>query len=161
MLMSLPERVVVSAATLISVKCVIEPFSEIPCCQGIVPNEYRRPLHILLDDSRLDAPALGQQPHSAAVARDERTFRGRKRDVEAANCMFADDEQGPSKSHRDLSNSEEIFNVAGKDGWVNRIFGDMIKLSAGSLGHETAPRVGDALAIVVIFVARDLEGRLG
>jgi hypothetical protein len=33
-----------------------------------------------------------------------------------------------------------------------------MELSSGSLGHETAPRVGDALAIVVIFVARDLEG---
>ena len=72
--------------------------------------------------------------------------------------MFADDEQGPGKSDRDLSNSEEIFNVAWKDGWVNRIFGDMSKLSAGSLGHETAPRVGDALAIIVVFVAGDLEG---
>src|SRR6476620_9392310 len=158
MLMSLPERVVVSAATLISVKCVIEPFSEIPCCQGIVPNEYRRPLHILLDDSRLDAPALGQQPHSAAVARDERTFRGRKRDVEAADCMFADDEQGPGKSDRDLSDSEEVFDVARKDRWVNRILGDMNKLSAGSLGHEAAPRVGGAFAIVVAFVSGDLEG---
>jgi hypothetical protein len=72
--------------------------------------------------------------------------------------MFADDEQGPGKSDRDLSNSEEIFNVARKDGWVNRVFGDMIKLSSGSLGHETAPSVGDALAIVVVFVARDPEG---
>jgi hypothetical protein len=37
----------------------------------------------------------------------------------------------------------------------------MIKLSSGSLGHETAPRVGDALAIVVVFVARNLERQLG
>jgi hypothetical protein len=71
--------------------------------------------------------------------------------------MFAHDEQGPGKSHRDLSNSEKIFNVARKDGWVNRIFGDMVKLSAGSFGYETAPRGGDALAIVIVFVARNLE----
>jgi hypothetical protein len=36
----------------------------------------------------------------------------------------------------------------------------MIKFNSGSLGHETASRVGDALAIVVVFVARDLERRL-
>jgi len=36
----------------------------------------------------------------------------------------------------------------------------MIKLGAGSLGHETARRGGDALAIVVVLVARDLERRL-
>ena len=72
--------------------------------------------------------------------------------------MFADDEQGPGKSDRDLSDSEEVFDVARKDRWVNRILGDMIKLSAGSLGHETAPRVGDALArVVVLLVARNLE----
>jgi hypothetical protein len=37
----------------------------------------------------------------------------------------------------------------------------MMELSSGSLGHETASRVGDALAIVVVFVARNLERRLG
>ena len=34
----------------------------------------------------------------------------------------------------------------------------MIKLSSGSFGHETAPRLGDALAIIIVFVAGDLEG---
>jgi hypothetical protein len=48
-----------------------------------------------------------------------------------ASCVFAVDEQWAGKPHRNLCDTEEVFNIAGESTRVDRIPSNVIKRSTG------------------------------
>ena len=75
----------------------------------------------------LHAAALGEQPHPAVVAGDQRAFGGRQRDEEVALGVLAVDPQRAGEADRDLRDAEEVLDVAGQRRRVERVAADVVE----------------------------------
>ena len=138
MLISLPERVVVSATSLIASKCSSTQSPKSRAFAGVVEDEDRRALHELLDDRGLDAAALAEQPHAAVVAGDQRAFARRHRDVELALGVLAVDAQRPGEADRHLGHAHEVLDVARQHAGIEREAADVLERGAGALLRRSA-----------------------
>ena len=67
---------------------------------SIGQDEHRRPLHKIGHDCRANTTALGEQPHPAVVAGDERSLGRCQWDVEVALGVFAVDAQWAGEADR-------------------------------------------------------------
>ena len=137
------------------VEILFDPFAEFARLQRVLPDEYRRALHILLDDRGLHAPTFGEKPHTAAIARNKRSFRGRHGYKKIALGMFAIDAQRSGKADRYLGHSDEILDIARQHGRREGILADMFELDAGLLLDKAAALGSGIRRVVVLFVARN------
>src|SRR5919109_52120 len=136
---------------------VVEPVGELARVAGALEDEGGRALHLVGHDGGGDAARLAQQPHAAVVARDQRALGGSERHVELALGVLAVDEQRPGHAERDLSDADEVLDVALGDPRIERVLGDVLERGAGALLQELAPGGGDLRRVVVLATARDLR----
>ena len=90
---------------------LINPGAELARLQGVVEDEHRGALHVVLDDGRLHAATFGEHAHAAVVAGDERALGGSQRHVEVSPGVLAVDPQRTGHADRHLRHTGEVLDV--------------------------------------------------
>ena len=99
---------------------LFDPVAELARLQGVVEDEHRRALHVVLDHRRLDAAAFAQHPHPAVVAGDQGALGGRQRHVEISPGVLTVDAQRTGHSDRHLGHAGEVLDVSRQHAGVER-----------------------------------------
>ena len=157
--MSLPERVVASAAALIASKCSSTQCSECARLAGVVEQEDGRALHRPGDDRRFHPAAFREKPHAAIVAGDQGSLGRRHGHVEFALGMLAVDPQRPGEPDRHLRHADEILDVAAENRGVEGEAADVVEPGFCLRLDEGAP-VGRGFERVIIGGVAGNAGRV-
>ena len=128
----------------------LHPFAERARLQGVVEQEHGAPLHGALDNRRLDAARLREQPHAAIVARHQRALCRRQRDEEIAAGVLAVDPERSGETDRNLRHAEKILDISGNDGGIEGIGAEVTEVDAGSRREKRASLLSGLGRVVVL-----------
>ena len=109
----------------------------------------------MLDDGGGDAAGFGEEAHAAVVAGGEGALGGGEWDVEVALGVLAEDAERAGEADGYLGDAGKVFDVAGEDGRVDGVVGEVGEGGAGLLLSEGAAGEGGGFGVVVLFIAGD------
>jgi hypothetical protein len=133
------------------------PFAEGARGTRVGKHEQRRALHRVVEHGGADAAGLAAQTHAARVARHQRALGGGHGHVELALGMLAVHEHRTGQPDRHLRDADEVLDVAGQNGRVERVTSDMRERGAGLGRDDIAARLGHVARVVVVLVAGQLD----
>src|SRR5210317_129256 len=136
-------------------KMILHPGAEFTSLSRIGKNKRRSALHELFDHGGFDTAALADRTHAATVAGNKSALGRCHGNQKIAACVLAVYSQRSGNPERNLSDADEILDIARQELWIDAVTRDMVQFGTAVAFDKLAPLRRPVCAVVIVFAARN------